>query len=160
MCKPTCIDKRTSLSSLKIEEALLSDSPMDIDNDNHRDYSRRLMSNLTIESFSALEDDGFKRQRSQWSSKLGFETFVKITMLGITLAFCIGAEMQSNKLKRKTLRLKNEMKDTILNIENRRSVRLKRLRQDGHLEGYFRALESYDVSLDSDLAGDILVAYD
>mmetsp|Transcript_6268 Transcript_6268/g.11850 ORF Transcript_6268/g.11850 Transcript_6268/m.11850 type:complete len:161 (+) Transcript_6268:174-656(+) len=160
MCKPTSIDKRTSLSYLKIEEALLSDSPMDIDNNDHRDFSQRLMSNLTLESYSALAGDGIKRQRNQLSSKLSFETLVKMVMLGIILAFCIGAEIQGNKLKRDTLRLKNEMQDTILNIENRRSLRLKKLRQDGHVEGYFRALESYDVSLDSDLTGDIKVAYD
>lgn len=159
MCKPTSIDKRTDLCFLKID-ALLSESPMDMVDDEHGDFSQRLMSNITMESSGALDGDKLKSQRHQWSLKLSFETLVKITMLGIILTFCIRAEMQSIKLKRQTLRLKNEMRDTMLNMENRRLLRLKRLRKDGHLEGYLRALESYDVSLDSDLAGDILVAYE
>lgn len=160
MCKPTSFDKRSNLRFLKIEDALLSESPMDTYDDEHGDVSQRLMSNINIDSSSALHGDDFQRHRRQVSLKLGFDTLAKVIMLGFILTFCIRTEMQSRKLKRETLRLKQEMKDAILNIENRRLLRTKRLREEGHLEGYLRALELYDVSLESDLAGDILVAYD
>jgi hypothetical protein len=151
------MDKRTDFHFLKIDGAILADLPTVSGDTQNRDISGRLISNLTRDSSNALEDGRWKGRRNAPSSKWDFDTWIKVTILGIILVLCIGTEIQNNKLKMDTLRLKHDMEKIKVNIENRKLLRSNLSREERH---FGKILNSY-TSMESDIAEDIMVvAYD
>eukprot|EP00979_Chaetoceros_neogracilis_P007853 scaffold1698_cov279-Chaetoceros_neogracile.AAC.12 len=141
MCMAIKVDKRTNPLFIKSQHDIIApnvdgDSGYSNDDASQNDISRRLLSNITNGSESSLQP----KQHSQPHSNQ-------------TKA------MLSNSVQNEVTRLRSEVKQSTMNIELRRARRLEILQKNDDRVAFMHVLNSFQVPLESDLAGEMLVAY-
>jgi cell division protein FtsL len=154
------VDKRTNPLFIISQHDIIApnvdgDSGYSSDDASQNDISRRLLSNITNGSESSLQP----KQHSQPHSNQTKAMLVRIILLLVFVFMSIGMEIQSNSVQNEVTRLRSEVKQSTMNIELRRARRLERLQKNDDRVAFMHVLNSFQVPLESDLAGEMLVAY-
>mmetsp|Transcript_23423 Transcript_23423/g.34714 ORF Transcript_23423/g.34714 Transcript_23423/m.34714 type:complete len:166 (-) Transcript_23423:16-513(-) len=122
------------------------------------DITNRLLSNIVANDPQTQE---FQDQcKTSFENLRGTKSMiVQFVALGALLILSIVTQMRSNQVQIETSRLRGEMKHTRIEFE-RRKAKMKRLQDNNNSEAFMHILNTYDVPLESDLAGEILMAYE
>lgn len=85
---------------------------------------------------------------------------VQFLALGALLILSIVTQMRSNQVQIEASRLRGEMKHTRIEFERRKAKHMNRLQDMKNGDDFMHILNTYNVALESDLAGEILIAYE
>ena len=85
---------------------------------------------------------------------------IQFIALGALLFLSIVTQMRSNQVQIEASRLRSEMKHTMIEFERRKAKRMNRLQDINNSDAFMHILNTYNVALESDLAGEILMAYE
>lgn len=156
----TKLDKRTNPLLLKSQHHIIAPNvdgdPGFSNNDAFQnDISRRLLSNIANDSESSNE----ATQDLQHHDNEAKVMVARFIFMGALILFSIVIQMRSNQLQNEVARLRSEVKQSVMSIELRNAKRMKRLKKDNDRVAFMHVLNSFEVSLESDLAGEILAAY-
>lgn len=155
MCIPCMknIDSRSNYLLLKtLDPIVINDTYTESDdNDTSPEHASR-------EFINSYERECLKPAGGATYENVGL--VVRIAMLVMLLLICIGNQIESNSMKQELDMLRTEMKETTrnANVQRRRTERMRRL-FDNADEAVMHVLKSYEVSIESELAEEILVAY-